>query len=95
MKKLRNPKPTYEDYCIVCGTGFAELHEIFFGKNSQLSKRYGCQVRLCFEHHRGTYGVHGKNGHELDKGLKQKGQLDFENRYPDLSFLKIFGKNYV
>jgi hypothetical protein len=44
------------------------------------------------EHHRGTNGVHGKNGHELDIRLKQLGQEVFNN---DPKFIKIFGRNYL
>lgn len=53
------------------------------------------KVYLCWLHHEGTYGVHGKNGHELDMKLKRKGQEIFEEKYPDLNFKDIFGKNYL
>lgn len=81
--------------CIVCGSHYGiEYHEIFFGSKRNLSIKYGMVVPLCAECHRGTNGVHGKNGHELDTDLKRKGQFVFEKVYPDLKFIKIFGKNY-
>lgn len=44
-------------------------------------------------HNLSSYGVHfNKN---LDTKLKQWGQEKFEEMYPDLSFLKIFGRNYL
>jgi len=94
-KLIRNPKPTFGDTCIICGKPYAELHEIFYGKNSQLSKLYGLQVRLCDEDHRGTDGVHGKNGHELDIKLKQYGQRLFEETHTREEFRAIFGKSYL
>lgn len=82
--------------CIVCGNYQAEDHHIFFGSaKRKLSEEYGLKVWLCSSHHRGTYGVHGKKGHVLDMKLKQLGQEAFEYHYPDLDFLKIFGRSYV
>ena len=80
--------------CYVCGS-FAgiELHEIFFGSGRRdLSKEFGLVVPLCDQCHRGTKGVHGKNGHELDMQLKAIGEAAFDNHYPELNFIKIFGK---
>lgn len=80
--------------CYVCGA-FAgiELHEIFFGSHRrERSKEYGLVVPLCDICHRGTNGVHGKNGKELNMKLKAIGQTAFENHYPDLDFITIFGK---
>lgn len=92
----RNPKPTADDHCIICGRPYAHLHEIYFGeKNKKWSVKYGCQVRLCWEHHEGTYGVHGKYGEELDTKLKIQGQIDFEKKFPNLDFFSIMGKNYL
>lgn len=80
--------------CYACGRiSSIELHEIFFGsRNRQLSIKYGLVVPLCSECHRGTNGVHGKNGKELNMKLKAVGQRSFERFYPELDFIKIFGK---
>lgn len=83
--------------CYVCGTTYnLHSHHIYFGNpGRKLSEKYGMKVYLCWLHHEGTHGVHGKHGHELDMKLKKKGQEVFEKRYPDLDFKKIFGKNYL
>lgn len=83
--------------CYVCSTTYnLHSHHIYFGNPwRKLSERYGMKVYLCWQHHEGTYGVHGKNGHELDMKLKRKGQEIFEEKYPDLNFKEIFGRNYL
>lgn len=83
--------------CYVCSTTYnLHSHHIYFGNPwRKLSERYGMKVYLCWLHHEGTYGVHGKHGHELDMRLKKKGQEVFERYYSDLNFKDIFGKNYL
>lgn len=86
------------EQCLVCGSYLGiHKHEIFFGrKNRELSIKYGLVVPLCHRHHNGSnFGVHNKNGHVLDMKLKKLGQEAFEHHYPDLNFLKIFGRNYL
>ena len=78
--------------CYVCGLPRQELHEIFFGNNRINSMKYGCVVPLCYEHHRGTTGVH--HNHNLDLRLKQECQKKFEQLYP-ISFESIFFKSYL
>ena len=89
----------HKDWCFVCQipkAGIIEEHHIFFGAaNRKLSEKYGLKVPLCYEHHRGTDGVHGKNGRPLDMKLKRIAQIRFEEKYPHLSFLQIFGKSYI
>ena len=68
-------------FCEICGSSYGvELHHVIFrSQNSNLTK---CKLNfayLCAEHHRGgKNGVHGKNGHELDKQLKLKFQNKLE-----------------
>lgn len=59
--------------CYVCKIASnLEAHHLFFGQaNRKLSEKYGLKVPLCYEHHRGTNGVHGKNGRQLDLRLKK------------------------
>ena len=61
-----------KDFCEVCGsTHLVEQHHIIF--RGQAPALIDCKFNhkyLCYEHHRGTYGVHGSKGHELDKELK-------------------------
>lgn len=83
--------------CVVCGAiASIELHEVYFGSGKRdLSKKWGLVVPLCYQCHRGTDGVHGRDGHLLDMELKRKAQIVFGNVYPDENFLSIFGRNYI
>lgn len=75
--------------CIICHKPKDNLHEVYFGKNRQASMKYGCVIPVCYEHH---IMIH--NNHSLDLIWKIKTQSIFEEKYPDLDFMKIFGKNY-
>lgn len=83
--------------CYVCGIqSNLHSHHIFFGNpNRKLSEKYGMKVWLCWQHHEGTFGVHGKMGHELDMQLKQEAQKVFEQTYKELNFIEIFRRNYL
>ena len=87
----------HEKQCIVCGSWNVEDHHIFFGvAKRKLSEKYGLKVWLCPTHHRGTQGVHGRDGHKLDMELKQLGQKCFEYHYGDREeFIRVFGRNYL
>lgn len=69
-----------------------ERHHCLHGTaNRRLAEEDGLWVWLCPECHRGTYGIHGKNGAGRDLTLKQAAQVaymmqghtedDFRNRY--------------
>ena len=82
--------------CYNCGSvQNIEIHEIYFGSQRDKSIKYGLVVPLCPECHKGTYGVHGSKGRMLNISLKEHGQIAFEKKFPDLDFLKIFGRNYL
>lgn len=85
--------------CYVCGnTQYVEEHHIFYGgRNRNKTEKDGLKVFLCYEHHRGTDGVHGKNGHELDTQLKQEAEriwIKYYNKTIE-DFIKRYGKNYL
>lgn len=61
----------------------------------KISEKNGFKVWLCQEHHEGTYGVHGKYGHELDLLLKQTCQKKFEETHTRSEFITLIGKNYI
>lgn len=85
-----------EKECLVCGTTYnLHRHHIFFGTGKrQLSEKYGCWCYLCSEHHNmSKFGVHFNK--ILDTKLKKNAQKKFEEAYPELDFLKIFGRNYL
>ena len=82
--------------CWFCGSMCGlHCHHIFFGKNRTLSDRHGCWVFLCYECHEGTYGVHGKYGHERDLTLKKACQRAWEQNGSRDEFRAIFGKSYL
>lgn len=65
--------------CEICGRPHAELHHIIF--RSEVKPLEKCKlnhVYLCYEHHRGTMGVHGRLGNELNKSLRLKFQNTLE-----------------
>lgn len=81
--------------CYVCGKKDTEVHHIYFGSNRKISDKYGFTVRLCPEHHRGTNGVHGKNGHEIDMILKRTQQVLYEANHSREDFIKLIGRSYL
>lgn len=81
--------------CIECGAPYAQRHHILYGTaNRNLSEKYGLTCGLCYNHHTGQMGVHHGNK-ELDLKLKRMAQRRFEEVYPELSFLAVFGRNYL
>lgn len=70
-----------------------EKHHIFGASNRNNSEKYGLFVYITPEIHRGTNGVH--NNKALMDEWHEIGQRAFEEHYPDLDFIKIFGKNYL
>ena len=77
------------DHCIFCGRKKDNLHEVIFGSNRLNSIKYGLVIPVCAEHHLECH----KNS-ELQHVWKLKAQIEFEKHYPDLDFIKIFGRNY-
>ncbi len=73
------------------------LHHIMFGKNREKADKDGLTVYLCYEHHEGTNGVHGKSGHKLDRELKELGQkvwMEYYNKTEE-DFIKRYGRSYL
>lgn len=85
-----------EKRCIICHSIKVEEHHVFFGTaNRKLSEKNGLKVWLCREHHRGTRGVHGRDGKRLDTYLKELAQSTFEKNNNRENFIQIFGRNYL
>lgn len=83
------------NYCYKCGRYGTEVHHVFYGVgNRSLSTRYKLLIGLCYNHHRGKQGVHNGN-RELDMELKHYAQRRFQEVYPDVEFLAVFGRNYL
>lgn len=65
------------NYCKICGNPYVELHHVIYrSENKNLENCKLNFVYLCQEHHRGTFGVHGSKGAELNRKLK----LEFQNK---------------
>ena len=82
--------------CWFCGAKRnLNIHECFFGTGKRaLSIKYGCCVSLCATHHNlSNTSVH--HNREMDLNLKREMQKKFERVYPELDFIKIFGKSYL
>lgn len=85
--------------CYVCGNQlYLHKHHIFYGiKNRKKADEDGLVVYLCYQHHEGTNGVHGKNGHKLDMRLKQIAQkkwLEYYGKTVD-DFRERYGRNFL
>lgn len=93
IKLERNRTSLFTDdlnHCIICGAKRDNLHEVFFGRNRQLSMKYGLVIPLCIECHQEMH----KNKQWQDD-YKRKGQALFVKAYPNLDFLSIFHRNYL
>ena len=76
-------------------TDSLEEHHIFYGQGRRkLSERYGLKVWLTHdEHNEPPDGVHFNQ--TARRALERAGQEEFERKYPELNFMRIFGKNYL
>lgn len=85
-----------ERQCLICHTTLnLHKHHIFYGSaKRKLSDKYGCWCYLCGKHHNlSNESVHFNP--ILDIKLKQTTQKAFIKTYPNLDFIKIFGKSYL
>lgn len=75
-------------------TPLNEHHVVFGHANRRLSEKYGLKVYLCIDHHLyGSDAVHRNKA--VNDYLCKEAQKCFEEKYPNLSFLGVFGKNYL
>lgn len=89
-KAKNNPKPTVNDRCIICGEPYACLHEVFFGKNRQISIKHDFQVRLCNYHH-----IKAHANKDLNLSFKKNAQQIYEIKHTREEFMKLIGRNYI
>lgn len=84
-------KKLYFDNSIKSGL---QEHHVFGGPNRALSEHFGLKVYLCIWHHtEGPEAVH-KNANNM-RIIREDGQRAFESKYPEMDFMKLFGKNYL
>ena len=89
---------TNPNTCYICQRylrdGEAELHHIFYGPGLRpISDKLGLVVYLCSACHRGTDGVHGKNGSARNRDLKQIAQYIWEQEHSHEEWMEIVGRS--
>lgn len=78
------------NHCYICGKAKEHIHEIFEGKNRKNSMQYQMCLPLCHTCHD---RMHRDANLQLE--YKRKGQVLFNQAYPNLNFVDIFKKNYL
>lgn len=76
--------------CYLCKAKKEELHEIYEGKNRQISMKYGLVIPICRKCH-----ISVTNNKTLQEKLHKVGQKVFKKQYKTENFVQIFGKNYL
>ncbi len=90
---LQSEKECYITHC----TTNLHKHHIYPGvANRKISEQNGFWVWLRYDWHNGAeYGVHGRDGHELDLRLKRECQAKFEKTHSREEFIKLIGRSYL
>lgn len=83
--------------CFACGRRKpTEYHHILFGHGLRpIADREGLTCYLCAECHRGTYGVHGREGNTLNRKLKAIAQKRWEFLHSHEEWMAMIGRNYI
>lgn len=63
--------------CEICGSTHGLQHHHIVKKSQCGPDTFDNIILLCWDHHHGTYGVHGREGSELDRKLK----LQLQEKY--------------
>lgn len=86
-----------EKECFLTGsTVNLHKHHIYAGGRRRISEENGFWVWLIGPYHnQSDYGVHGKNGHELDMELKRICQARYEESHTREEFIRLIGKSYL
>lgn len=78
--------------CENCYNQGSEMHHIVFGSSRKACERTESVTLLCYECHRGTYGVHGRDGRKLNIKFKKKLQETYkEQGYKEDEIRKLLG----
>lgn len=90
--------PKNNSYSTVRTEIYYERHEVYFSKAyRQKSIDDGLIVFLTRKSHRGTNGVHGKNGDKLNRKLKRLAEKAWTSYYNKTKeeFIARYGRNYL
>ena len=102
-KKKSSAKRTKKELCIMPQHSFYKTkreeglirHEVFYGrKQRDLSIKYGLVIFIRPDEHTGNEKAIHMNK-ELNTEIKQIAQREFEKKYTELEFIKVFGKSYI
>lgn len=85
-----------EKVCFMTGyTECLELHHVFGGSGvRKLSDKYGLTVYLRRDIHERVTTPRTEYDKQLRQELWDFGREKFEEHYPDLDFIKVFGRSY-
>jgi len=70
-------------------------HHIYFGKNREISDKYGFWVWLTGEYHNQDSRKDVHHNRSFDLQLKEDCQRKFEQTYTREQFRKLIGKSYL
>ena len=89
--------PRSTKYSIRRTKKYCERHEVYYSRAYRnKSIKDGLIIFLTEEDHRGTNGVHGKNGDKLNRYLKKVAQKAWINYYHKTKdFIQRYGKSYI
>lgn len=90
--------PKNNSYSTVRTEVYCERHEVYFSKAyRQKSIDDGLIVFLTRKSHRGTNGVHGKNGDKLNRKLKKLAEKAWTSYYNKTKeeFIARYSRNYL
>ena len=103
-KKCNGYKDKADRICAYTGRPFAERHEIFCGRNRQISIDYGFQIDVCHEIHEELQANITEWAQAENLRLRQKCQSEYEDTLissgiaPDEArelWLKLIGRSYL
>lgn len=80
--------------CEICHSPYmAQQHHIIGGRGKRKQhETVDSVIMLCWEHHHGTYGVHGREGKVLNVELKRSLQDKyFKQQYTETEVRKMMG----
>lgn len=103
-KKCNGYKDKASRICAYTGKPYAERHEIFCGRNRQISIDYGFQIDVCHEIHEELQANIGEWAQAENLRLRQKCQTEYEDKLIDAGitpekaremWLKLIGRSYL
>lgn len=103
-KKVNGYKDKPDRMCAYTGRPYAERHEIFCGRNRQISIDYGFQIDVCPEIHEELQANITEWAQAENQRLRQKCQTEYEDKLiaggitteqAHECWLKLIGRSYI